>query len=433
MLRFAPSPTGDMHIGNLRVALFNYIVSKQLNENLIIRIEDTDKQRNIEGKDKEILEILELFSIEYSSVVYQSDNLKYHQKLATQLLSQKKAYSCFCSDEKLEELRVKAKKESKPFRYDGFCENLSDETVLNTNTPFSIRIKKPIKKIEFNDILKGNFAYSPFDIDSFIILRRDKTPTYNYACALDDMLMDISIVIRGEDHVSNTPKQIYIRESLNYTKDIKYAHLPIILNSQTGKKMSKRDNESSVKWLIQEGFLPSAIANYLVLLGNKTPNEIFTIEEAIKWFKLENVSKSPAKFDLDKLRFINRKHIELLDEMRLSKILGYADEDIGKLGKLFLEEASTIKEIKDKISLIFEEKTTCEDFEKEFELIKDCLIEAPFFEDFNQLKKYISENTKLKGKALFKPLRYILTKRDNGPNISDIYPLIKNYLGEIIK
>lgn len=433
MLRFAPSPTGDMHIGNLRVAIFNYIVSKQLNEGLIIRIEDTDKERNIEGKDKEILEILNLFSIEYKSVFYQSENLKYHQKMALQLLTQKKAFACFCSDDKLLELKEESIKKGIAFRYDGFCETLSDETVLNTNAPFTVRLKKPDHNIKFTDLLKGDFEYAPFDVDSFIILRQDKTPTYNYACSVDDMLMDISMVIRGEDHVSNTPKQIHIRESLGYTKEIKYVHLPIILNASTGKKMSKRDDASSVKWLIDEGFLPSAIANYLVLMGNKTPTEIFTLEEAISWFKIENVSKSGAKFDIDKLRFINRKHIELLDEMRLSKILGFADNDIGKLAKLYLEEASTIKEIKVKLNNIFSQKSTLEGFEQESQTIKEVLKNAPYFENYDDLKDYVVQKTELKGKNLFKPLRYILTGVENGPNLTDIYPFIKNYIGEITK
>ena len=433
MLRFAPSPTGDMHIGNLRVAIFNYIVSKQLNEGLIIRIEDTDKERNIEGKDKEILEILNLFSIEYKSVFYQSENLKYHQKMALQLMTQKKAFACFCSDSKLEELKEESIKKGIAFRYDGFCETLSDETVLNTNAPFTVRLKKPDHNIKFTDLLKGDFEYAPFDVDSFIILRQDKTPTYNYACSVDDMLMDISMVIRGEDHVSNTPKQIHIRESLGYTKEIKYVHLPIILNASTGKKMSKRDDASSVKWLIDEGFLPSAIANYLVLMGNKTPTEIFTLEEAISWFKIENVSKSGAKFDIDKLRFINRKHIELLDEMRLSKILGFADNDIGKLAKLYLEEASTIKEIKVKLNNIFSQKSTLEGFEQESQTIKEVLKNAPYFENYDDLKDYVIQKTDLKGKNLFKPLRYILTGVENGPNLTDIYPFIKNYIGEITK
>ena len=427
MLRFAPSPTGDMHIGNLRVAIFNYIVSKQLNEDLIIRIEDTDKERNIEGKDKEILEILNLFSIEYKSVVLQSDSLKYHQKIALQLMTQKKAFACFCSDEKLDELREQSIKDGKPFRYDGFCETLSDETVLNTNAPFTVRLKKPDTNIKFTDLLKGDFDYAPFDVDSFIILRQDKTPTYNYACAVDDMIMDISVVIRGEDHISNTPKQIHIRNSLGYTKEIKYIHLPVIVNA-----ISEKDNVISVKYLIEEGFLPSAIANYLVLIGNETPTEIFSLEEAISWFKIENISKD-SKFDIDKLRFINRKHLETIDNLRLSKILGFADTDIGKLGKIFLEEASTIKEIKEKVAPIFAPKTLLPGFEEESLKLKECLKEAPFFDDFEELKKYVSEKTNLKDKNLFKPLRYILTGADNGPNILDIYPLIKNYLGEIVK
>ena len=418
MLRSAPSAIEDMNISNLRVAIFNYIVSKLLNEDLIIRIEDIDVERNIEGKDKESIEILNLFSIEYKGVAYQSDSLKYHQKMALQLMTQKKAYACFCSDSKLDELREESVKDGKPFRYDGFCETLSDDTVLNTNAPFTVRIKEPEKNIKFTD----------FDVDSFIILKQDKTPTYNYACAIDDMIMDISTVIRCENHLFDTPKQIHIRNSLGYTKEIKYIHLPVIVNA-----ISEKDNVISVKYLIEEGFLPSAIANYLVLIGNETPTEIFSLEEAISWFKIENISKDSAKFDIDKLRFINRKHLETIDNLRLSKILGFADTDIGKLGKIFLEEASTIKEIKEKVAPIFTPKTLLPGFAEESLKLKECLKEAPFFDDFEELKKYVSEKTNLKDKNLFKPLRYILTGADNGPNILDIYPLIKNYLGEIVK
>ena len=428
MLRFAPSPTGDMNIENLRVAIFNYIVSKQLNEDLMIRIEDIDNQRNIEGKDKEILEILNLFSIEYKGAVHQSDSLKYHQQIALQFLTQKKAFACFCSDSKLEELKEESVKNGKTFSYDGFCETLSDETVLNTNAPFTIRIKKPDHNIKFTDLLKGDFNYAPLEVDSFIILGQDKKPTYNYACAIDDMITDISTIIRSDKYLPDTAKQIYIRESLGYTKEIKYIHLPNILNAQTNK-----EDITSVKWLIDEGFLPSAIANYLVLIGNKTPNEIFTLEEAISWFKIENISKDSAKFDIDKLRFINKKHLETIDDMRLSKILGFADTDIGKLGKVFLEETTTIKEIKERVVKIFAQKDSYEGLHEEFLKVKECLQKAPFFNDFEELKKYISKQTNLEDDNLLKPLRYILTAADNGPNISDIYPLIKNYLGEIVK
>lgn len=421
MLRFAISPTADMDLNNLRVAIFNYLVAKQQKEALLIRIDDTNKEKNIEGKEKEILELLSLFSIDYANAVYQSENLKYHQKLAMQLMGQKKAFACFCGDEKLEELKQKAKAKGKVYNYDGFCETLSDETVLNCNASFTVRIQKPKENISFKDTLKGDLEYKPFNVDSFVILNHDKSPTYDYACALDDMLYDISTVIRDEEYLQNSAKQIHIRKLINYDKELNYIHLPKLNNTQL-----------SVKELIDEGFLPSAIANYLVLLGNETPEEIFTLEDAVKWFDITKVSKD-VSFDLDELKQINKKHLKALDEMRLSKILGFADADIGKLGKLFLDEAYTINEIKVKTELVFALKSDYLDFEDEFKKLKHCLKEAPYFEDFEDLKKYIIEKTAIDEINLSKPLRYILTGNKSGPELSKIYPLIKNYLGEIIK
>ena len=429
MLRFAPSPTGDMHIGNLRVALFNHILSKQLNEDLIIRIEDTHKARNIEGKDKEILEILSLFSIDYTQVLYQSENIKHHTQMAMQLLLKKKAFNCFCSEEALAKDKDEAIKNKKPYRYIGFCENLSDEATLELTAPFTVRIKKPEEDVKFTDLIKGDFSFTPFDIDSFIILRDDKTPIYNFACAIDDMLCNISTVIRGEDQLPNTSKQIHIRNSLGYPQEINYCHLPIILNLDTGKKMSKRDNASSVRWLVDEGYLPVAISNYLVLLGYNPPTEIFTLEEAMEWFDISKISKAPAKFDINKLKFINREHIKIMDEMRLSKLIGYADLDIGKLAKVYIEECDTIKEIKKKIDKIFGTK---ESSEEDFLKLRECLIKAPYIDDFNDFKKYITAQVGFKDNQLLTLLRFAFTGVSNGPNLSEIYPLIKNYLGEIV-
>jgi len=422
LLRFAPSPNGDMHIGDLRVAIFNYIMSKQLNEGLIVRIEDIDKEKNIEGKDKKILETLSLFSIDYERAVHQSDSLKYHQKMVMQLLAKKKAFSCFCGEAKLDELKEEARAKGEAFRYDGFCATLSDETILNTNSPFTIRIKEPEENIKFTDLLKGNFDYAPCDVDSFVILNHDKTPTYNYACAVDDMILDISTVIRDEKHILNTPKQIHVRKALGYDKEVNYIHLSSMTNDGI-----------SVQSLIDDGFLPSAIANYLVLLGSKTPSEIFSLEEAIEWFDIKNISKENLEFDIEKLKLINKKHLETFDEMRLSKILGFADTDIGKLAKIFLEEVSTLKELKEKLNLIFAPKITCEGFEEEFVEIKLCLQEAPFYDDFEEFEKYIMEKTSLSGEKLNKPLEYVLTGRNNAIDISKVYPLIKNYIGEIVK
>ena len=426
MLRFAISPTSDMNIGNLRVAIFNYILSKQLGEDLLIRIDDTDKEKNIEGKEKEIIELLSLFSIEHKFVIYQSENLKYHQKMAMQLMSKKQAFSCFCSDNKLNELKQEAEKANKEYSYDGFCATLSDETVLNCNAPFVVRMLKPEGNIKFTDKIKGELNYSSSAVDSFVILKHDKTPTYNYACAIDDMLNNISMVIRDEEYLSNTPKQIHIRDTFSYDKEIEYVHLPKISNQET-------DKESSVKWLIEQGFLPAAIANYLVLLGNDTPEKIFTLEDAIKWVDLTKLSQEVTKFDIEKLKVINKEHLSMMDDMRLSKLLGFADSDIGKLAKVYLEEADTLNELKSKIEPIFTPKTSCEGFEDEMNQIKKCLKDAPYIDSFNDLEIYITNNSGLKDEKMAKPLRYILTGSLNGPSISDIYPHIKNYLGEIIK
>jgi glutamyl-tRNA synthetase len=438
MLRFAPSPTGDMHIGNLRVALFNHIVAKQRNEQLMIRIEDTDQERNIEGKDQEILEILAKFGVEYSNVSYQSKNFRFHHQFAVELLRTKKAFNCFCKPEDLDKKREEANKNKKAYRYDGACENLPDENVIDREDPFVVRIKKPKETITVDDKIKGTAKFSPDDIDSFIILRQDKTPTYNFASSIDDMLGDISLVIRGEDHFSNTAKQITIRQALNYDKNIEYAHLPIILN-EDGKKMSKRDSASSLKWLLEQGFIPDAIINYLILLGNKTPDksEIFTLNEALEFFDLKNISKAPAKFDMTKLRFLNREHLKKLDNLELAKSIGYFDEEIGKLAKIYLEEASTTVELKEKIDLILNRPadfSVPDEYAESIEKLKIAIKNnSEEFEEFNKFKKHLMKETELKGKQFFKSLRIVLTGAESGPEISEIYTHLKFYLLKIVK
>ncbi len=281
MLRFATSPTSDMHIGALRVALFNYIVSKQRNEDLIVRIEDTDKEKNIEGKDQEILDLLALFGIEYSQVIYQSENVRYHTAMALQLMHDKKAFSCFCSPEWLKKKSEEAKENKKAYKYDDACRNLPAELVIDNMSPFTIRLSRPDEAIVINDLIKGDASFEPDAVDSFVIMKQNKAPTYNFACAVDDMLSDISLIIRSEDNMINTPKQDHVRASLGYEKQVQYAHLPII------------NDAPSVKWLLEEGFLPSAISNYLISIGNKPLQEIFDVKDAIEWFTLDSVTESP--------------------------------------------------------------------------------------------------------------------------------------------
>jgi glutamyl-tRNA synthetase len=431
MLRFAPSPTGDMHIGNLRVAIFNYIVAKQRGEEFLVRIEDTDKERNIEGKDKEILVLLDLFGLKPDKVVYQSNNIHLHQQLAKRLLDSKKAFLCFCDEEEIKKEREKAKKEKRPYRYSGKCINLSSkelEEKLESKTPFVVRIKKPQSDIEFSDEIKGDFKFSPFEVDSFVILRSNGYPTYNFACAVDDMLYDISLVIRGEDHLSNTPKQIHIRNSLGYDKEIKYAHLPIILNEE-GKKLSKRENHASVKWLLEEGFMPEAIINYLILLGNSFEKEVFTLDEAIKFFDLKKISKAPAKFDIEKLKFLNKEHMKRIEN--ISKYLGY-DKRYEELLRIFRDESVTLKEIKEKFDAVFK-KAGDDEFKEEREILKREILENELEEDYDEFKKRVMKNTNLKGKRLFMPLRELLINQKHGAEIKDLYKAMKPYLKEVIK
>ncbi|MFT5661850.1 MAG: glutamyl-tRNA synthetase [Sulfurimonas sp.] len=423
MLRFAASPTSDMHIGDLRVALFNYIVSKQKNEDLIIRIEDTNKEKNIEGKDKEILDILGIFGIEYSQVIYQSESVRFHTAMALQLMHEKKAFSCFCSTGWLEGKREEAKLNKKVYRYDDACANLPAELVIDNTSPFTIRINQPIEDIKIKDHIQGEVTFKSTDVDSFVIMVQDKTPTYNFACAVDDMLNDISVVIRTQDQISNTPKQAHIRAALKYDKKIEYAHLPTILN----------DDTLSVKWLLEEGFLPEAISNYLISIGSKPPKEIFTLAEATDWLDLNSLSKSPTPFDINILRHINHEHLKLFDAKELSRYVGFADEEIGKLARVYLEEASTTKELKSKIAPIFASKEIPKEFAEQSALLIETIKSAPHFEEYDDFEKYIINKSGLSGKNFSIPLRLILTGAEHGPDIVEIYKHLKNYLGEIAK
>lgn len=428
MYRFAPSPTGDMHIGNLRAAIFNYICSLQDKSGFILRIEDTDNARNIDGKDKDIMDILSKFGIKWQSLYYQHNNLKFHQQFAAKLLAEKKAYLCFCDDETLSAKKEIAKKQNKPYRYDRACANLSDEEVLNYPSAGAVRLRvKDEGQLSFIDAIKGEIIFEAQNLDDFVILRADKTPTYNFACAIDDMLQGVSFVIRGEDHVSNTPKQDLIRQAIGYDGKIGYAHLPIILNKQ-GTKMSKREKSSSVRWLLDSGYLPEAIANYLILLGNKTPCEIFTMQEAVSWFKIENISKSPAKFDEDRLKHINREHIKLSTDERL-KDLGVSKPN---LARFYTQECSCLTQINEKIAQIYSPKIISDEWKDNALMIKKAILDMEIYPDYDEFKNSIIAQTKLKGKALFMPLRLLLSGADHGPDLKDLYPLIKDDIKEIV-
>lgn len=438
MLRFAPSPTGDMHIGNLRAALFNYILAKQKGEKFLIRIEDTDVARNIDGKDKEILQILNLFGLLWDDLVYQSHNFKHHHSFAERLIKENKAFYCYCSKEFLEQKKEKAIASKVAFRYDDAWAEIEKDA----NKKPVVRLKGADKNIDFEDEIKGHLQFAPAEIDSFVILREDGIPTYNFACACDDMIYDISFIVRGEDHVSNTPKQILIQNALGYDKKIGYAHLPIIL-AESGKKMSKRDSASSVSWLLEQGFLPQAIMNYLILMGNKTPTEIFTLSEAIEWFDIAHIAKSPVKFDIKRLRYINREHLKKLNESEFALLLQTQDITIGAIAKLYLEESSTLNEIREKIDLIFAPKDINKLYENEdfsslckelFGVLLEIVDEkSEVLNDYETFKNEASKRSSLKGKNFFKPLRILLSGESHGIDLNVLYPYIRFYLKDILQ
>ena len=415
MLRFAPSPTGDMHIGDLRVAILNYLISQQKNEPFIIRIEDRQKEKNIEGKDTEIMQILEKFALKHESVFHQSEHLHMHQTLAIKLLEEEKAFVCTCLEKEGEINNC----------YSGNCFNVSkaEHTKLKkAGTPFVIRIKKPKFDIVTHDLIQGDITSSPNEIDSFVILNTNGTPTHNFACACDDMLSGVNFILREESHLLNTPKQKHIKNQLGYEDETTYAHLPSIVNSE----------DKSIEWLFKEGYTPDAIINYLILIGNtEVPKEIFTLPEAIEWFNIENISKSSVKFDLEKLRFINAQHIKMMDDKQLSTLFNFADEDIGKLAKLYLEEVSTVKELREKIESIFSPKDFSGELGEEMRILEDLIQNAPMINSYNEFQSYMIKKSGLKDEKFFTALTMLLTNSNNSPKLSDIYPLIKSYILEV--
>ena len=404
MYRFALSPTKDLQTEELRVALYSFISAKKSDKKFIIQIEDSNHEKNIQGKDREILEILNLFGITYDSVHYQSNNLKFHRQLASKLLMDSNAFSCFCTEEIIETKKEQAKQNATTYSYDGTCKKLTNDEVMANETPFVIRAKKPDDK----------------KIDDFMILRVDKTATSNFANAIDDMLNSVTTIIEDEKKWLDFQKQELIRNYLSYNEKIELIKLPTMLNS------------FSVKSLLEDGFMPASILNYLLLLENKTEKEIFTLDEAFEFVDVNNLTKEEVKFDIDKLKDINKKHIKLLPQLQLAKLIGYSSKDIGELAKVYLEEASTINEIKAKIDTIFS-KDKSNEFSEDIKKLKDISKNLPYFKEYDEFKDTLLKESPLDEQLFDKHLRVLLTGAESGPSLDKIYPHIKNYLGEIIR
>ena len=331
--RFAPSPTGFMHVGNLRTALYEYLVAKHAGGTFILRIEDTDRERYVEGAEQVIYDTLAIAGLghdegpdiggDYGPYV-QSERLNMYKPYAEQLIKDGKAYRCFCTKERLESLRENAA--DGVTGYDRHCRNLSEEEIeanLKAGIPYVIRQKMPLDgETSYHDFVYGDITFPNKDLDDQILIKTDGFPTYNFANVIDDHTMGITHVVRGSEYLSSTPKYNLLYEAFGWEIPT-YIHLPLIMGKsvdEEGKevisKLSKRHGSTGFLDLINEGYLPEAIINYIALLGwaPKDTREIFSLEDLVKEFDVSGISKSPSVFDYDKLAWVNAEHIKLMDE-----------------------------------------------------------------------------------------------------------------------
>ncbi len=339
-VRFAPSPTGYLHIGGARTALYNWLYARKSGGAFVLRIEDTDAARSTEESYRAIIDALAWLGLDWDEgptkggpcgpYVQSARQVLYHTE-AQRLIEMGAAYHCFCTAEELEEMRSEALEQKGSPRYDGRCRNLPGDEVtvrLARKVPRVIRFKVPAGETRFNDIIRGPITVQNTELDDFVLIKSDDKPTYNFAAAVDDAKMRISHVIRGDDHLSNTPKQIVICRALDYPLP-KFAHLPMILGTDRAR-LSKRHGAASVQEFRRLGYLSDSLVNYLALLGwaydDKT--EFFTRESLIKKFSLKKVTKNPAAFDPAKLDHIDGEHFKRLDAMkRVALVYGKLEEE----------------------------------------------------------------------------------------------------------
>jgi len=437
--RFAPSPTGQLHIGGARTALFNYLYSKNQKGKFLLRIEDTDKERSKKIYENQIIDSLSWLGVNFDdNVFYQSQNIKKHINVANQLLKNNFAYKCYCTQEELDQKREIAKQNSVNYIYDGKCRDLREEK----NLPFVVRLKiEKNKKIMLYDGVQGDVEIDTSTLEDFILLRSDNTPTYNLSASVDDKLMNITHVIRGDDHKINALKQIIIFQYMGW-KLPKYFHIPLI-HSEYGKKLSKRDNASTTEDYKKIGILPIALRNYLLRLGwSYKDKEIFNDEESIKYFSLKNIGKSPSKLDFERIKSLNEFYIKNLNEnILIENLIAYIKTYKRKLDDKIIDNiTSNINILKNKAKTledIYNNSNFIYDFQKKLDVINDKnkTIVNEFYNELVKLKSYdeekisqinqdIIKNNNIKFKDLGQPLRLILTGSDKAPSIKDIIKIL---------
>ncbi|WP_207941911.1 glutamate-tRNA ligase [Enterococcus sp. DIV2402] len=467
-VRYAPSPTGHLHIGNARTALFNYLYARHNDGEFIIRIEDTDQKRNIEDGEKSQLENLKWLGIDWDESpenpgVYgpyrQSERKDIYQPLIDQLLASNRAYKCYCTEEELEEEREAQRARGEIPRYGGKCANLSVEEqqakeAAGIQPVIRFRVPKNVE-YKFDDIVKGEIAFESDNVGGdFVIQKRDGMPTYNFAVAVDDHEMKITHVLRGDDHIANTPKQMMIYEAFGWETP-RFGHMTLIINSETGKKLSKRD-ESILQFIEQYrelGYLPEAMFNFIALLGWSPvgEDELFSQEEIVKMFDPNRLSKSPAAFDGKKLEWINNHYMKQLDldaltDMCLPYLIadGRMEENptperlewLKKVVSLYQPQMSYAAEIVEVSNLFFTEHPVLDEAAKEVlagETVPTVLqafkaqLEAMDVVDAPTVKaaiKAVQKETGVKGKNLFMPIRVAVSGQTHGPELPDTVELL---------
>ena len=339
--RFAPSPTGYLHVGSLRTALYNYLFAKHNNGDFILRVEDTDKARFVEGSIENLVKILDLIGLKYNEGIFnnndgkisqkgdfgpymQSERLEIYKKYIDELIKNDYAYFCFCSQERLNEMRKEQQAQKTAPMYDGRCRGLDKKEIqrlFDKKTPYVVRLKVPKDGFtEFDDLVYGKIKIANKTIDDQVLMKSDGYPTYHLANVVDDHLMEISHIIRGDEWLPSTPKHILLYKAFNWEMP-KFAHLPLLLNPDKSK-LSKRQGDVSVENYLNKGYLPEALLNFILLLGwnPKTEEEIFSVDEMIKRFDLSGVNKTGAIFNTEKLDWINGMYIREMDLDELTKL-----------------------------------------------------------------------------------------------------------------
>ena len=441
--RFAPSPTGPLHIGGVRTALFNWLYSKNNKGKFYLRIEDTDKERSKDEYKNQIIQSLEWIGLKHDGNEYiQSKNIKKHKDIANNLLKRGLAYKCYCSEEEIKEQKEKAKKAKMPFIYNRKWRESKNLEIPNNIKPV-IRFKSKISgNTIIKDLVQGEINISNSTIEDFVILRNDGSPTYQLSVVVDDNEMHITHVIRGDDHKINTFKQKQIYEAMGWNVP-EFAHIPLI-HSTEGKKLSKRDNASTINDYTKIGILPEALRNYLLRLGwSYKEKEIFTLDESIKHFNLSGVGKSPSKLDMERILSINEHYIKNIDEKELYiRLNNYAKEYKKNINKeseknliksihFLKNKAKSLEDIynnaqyiitenliiKEEVLKVIDEKAKniISDFSKRIENGKK-LSKESLEKDLKELIDIHKTNFKGVGQ----PMRIALTGSKYGPGIYDI-------------